>query len=203
MDEDWDIMNEIEEEQNGGAVAGKKGALSKVQVQDSQTGDMPLGPDQAPESSDDEEVLGRGDRPRKPWKKKGLKRQTRRVIMRPVARKAGKEGDLEDVPEEDEEQADQQVENVPETQPVEGEYGSEAYESNEGDDRDGDLKSIKRRVTKPKTLENGKAAESPAKKAKPKRKVNELAHANFCKLKIKNKNSKAGGRGGRKFGGRR
>ncbi|SMR56283.1 unnamed protein product [Zymoseptoria tritici ST99CH_3D1] len=212
MDEDWDILNEIEEEQqNGGAVVAKKiSTSSQVLVQDSQTGDMPLGPDKAPESSEDEEVLGKGDRPRKAWKKKGLKRQTRRVIMRPVKRKAGKEGaGLEDVAEEEEEGQEvieKEVEVVPETQLVDGREESDAYESSgeeESDEEGAGKKTSKRKVTKAKE-KDGEAGNGKEEKIKPKRKVNELAHANFCKLKIKNKNSKANGKGGgRKFGGRR
>ncbi|KJX99426.1 dna replication regulator sld2 like protein [Zymoseptoria brevis] len=213
MDEDWDILNEIEEEQGrDGVVAGERtAASSKVLVQDSQTGDMPLEPDKAPESSEDEEVLGKGDRPRKAWKKKGLKRQTRRVIMRPVKRKPGKEGaGLEDVAEEEEERQEvieKEVKVVPETQLVDGGTAGDAYESS-GNEEESEAevsgkKSAKRKVTKRKERD-GEVEEAQEKKVKPKRKVNELAHANFCKLKIKNKNSKANGKGGgRKFGGRR
>lgn len=188
MDDDWDVMNEIEQEEEGG---GPTKAVSKVLVQDSQAGDMPLGPDQAPESSEDEEAPGRGgDRPRKPWKKKGLKRQTRRVIMRPVKHKAGKEDDLAKDNVSD-------VELVPETQLVEGGSDDDEYGDIDEDELADGPKKQKKDV-KGKTTQD----DISASKAKPGRKVNELAHANFRKLKIKNKNSKASGKG-RKFGGRR
>lgn len=188
MDDDWDLMNEIEQEEQGG---GAEREVAKVLVQDSQPSDMPLGPDQAPESSEDDEAPGRGDRPQKPWKKKGLKRQTRRVIMRPVTHKAGKEEDLA-------EQGGSDVEATPETQA--GEAGSDNEEHGEA----GEVKPAGR--AKQQTQDSsGLTAQDELStlKAKPGRKVNELAHANFRKLKIKNKNSKANGRGGRKFGGRR
>lgn len=184
MDDDWDVMNEIEQEQEGGGAAK---TAAKLLVQDSQPGDMPLGPDQAPESSEDEEAPGRGDRPRKPWKKKGLKRQTRRVIMRPVKHKAGKEDELAG-------QDGSDAEAIPETQPGEGGPDNDDYDE-AGEDGPTD------KATKQTKTSTAQKDTEPS-KAKPGRKVNELAHANFKKLKIKNKNSKANGRG-RKFGGRR
>lgn len=189
MDDDWDVMNEIEQEQEGGG--GTTKAASKVLVQDSQPGDMPLGPDQAPESSEDEEAPGRGDRPRKPWKKKGLKRQTRRVIMRPVKHKAGKEDEFEA-------QEGSDVEAVLKTQQIEAGLDDDEFDEDGEGELAGEAKKSKKDSSK--TIAQDETSSS---KPKPGRKVNELAHANFRKLKIKNKNSKANGRGGRKFGGRR
>lgn len=189
MDDDWDVLNEIEQEQQDD---GATTEATKLLVQDSQPGDMPLGPDQAPESSEDEEAPGRGgDRPRKPWKKKGLKRQTRRVIMRPVKHKAGKEGDVAG-------QDDGDAEVPPETQPGEKGSGDEEYGDLDEVELAGIVEQQKKGSGIP-TVQDDISASKP----KPGRKVNELAHANFRKLKIKSKNSNGSGRGGRKFGGRR
>ena len=233
MDDDWDIMNEIEAEERGEAPPPRpnKPAPSRVMVEDSQVpeaGDMPLGPDQGAESSEED---GEGDagldaegRPRKVWKKKGLKRQTRRVIMRPVMRKAdtapgvleqrrmGQQGQQED---------DEVVEEtqLPEGPPrsvrgregagedsdfiddgVDGE-GSDAEARHDSQLSHHEEKAEKRRT---KGQKGKKSSREPAKDGKgteKKRKVKPEAHANYRALKIKNKNSKAGGRGGR-FGRR-
>ena len=61
--------------------APPKPRLSQVQVMDSQA-EMPLGPDRGSESEDEdeeEEQLGPDGKPRQVWRKKGLKRQTRRT----------------------------------------------------------------------------------------------------------------------------
>ena len=80
LDEEADIMRELEMEEEEGISAPARLRVSQVQVVDSQVV-MPLGPDRGSESEDDEgeEELGRDGQPRKVWKKKGLKRQTRRT----------------------------------------------------------------------------------------------------------------------------
>lgn len=79
LDEEADIMRELEMEEEG-ISAPPKPRLPQVQVTDSQA-EMPLGPDRGSESEgeEEEEELGRDGKPRKAWKKKGLKRQTRRT----------------------------------------------------------------------------------------------------------------------------
>ena len=79
LDEEADIMRELELEEEG-VKAPSKPRASHVQVTDSQI-EMPLGPDQGSESEDekDEEEVGPDGKPRRVWKKKGLKRQTRRT----------------------------------------------------------------------------------------------------------------------------
>lgn len=81
LDDEAEIMREMEMEEQGISIP-KKPKPPKLLVQDSQT-DMPLGPDrgiETEEESDEEPALGRDSKPRNAWKKKGLKRQTRRVI---------------------------------------------------------------------------------------------------------------------------
>ena len=78
LDEEADIMRELEMEEQG-ILAPARPRVYQVQVEDSQVV-MPLGPDRGLESEEEEEEeeLGRNGQPRKVWKKKGLKRQTRR-----------------------------------------------------------------------------------------------------------------------------
>lgn len=80
LDEEAEIMREMEMEEAGISVPAKPKA-SEFLVEDSQA-PMPLGPDRGLESDDkeeDEPATWHDGKPRKPWKKKGLKRQTRRV----------------------------------------------------------------------------------------------------------------------------
>lgn len=79
MDEEADIMREMEMEEAGISIP-KKPKVPQIQVEDSQAA-MPLGPDRGFESEDEDEQpeLGPDGKPRRVWKKKGLKRQTRRV----------------------------------------------------------------------------------------------------------------------------
>ena len=85
LDEEADIMREMEMEEQGISIPPrKKPKAPQLLVEDSQA-PMPLGPDRGFESednSDEEPELGRDGKPRKAWKKKGLKRQTRRVISK-------------------------------------------------------------------------------------------------------------------------
>jgi hypothetical protein len=83
LDEEADIMREMEMEEQGVSVP-RKVKIPDIQVEDSQA-PMPLGPDRGLESEEDDDEepeLGRDGKPRKVWKKKGLKRQTKRVISR-------------------------------------------------------------------------------------------------------------------------
>ncbi|KXT18842.1 hypothetical protein AC579_8239 [Pseudocercospora musae] len=193
MDDEWDVMNEIEEEEaNEGPL---KKLPVKVQVQDSQDVEMPLGPDQAAESSESEEE--HRNTGRKPWKKQGLKRQTRRAKMKPVMHKPQKA-------EADE--ASEEEEIAPETQP---QYDLEdadelGQDFEDAQDSASDTEKKAKRKAKQKPASSSKVESKEGEKEEPRkkgRKVDPLAHANFRALKIKNKNSKASGRRG-KFGRR-
>lgn len=91
LDEQADIMREMEMEEEGIPVpkrAKQPGIVMAKQpdiiIEDSQA-PMPLGPDRGLESEEDTEgepELGQDGKPRRVWKKKGLKRQTRRVISK-------------------------------------------------------------------------------------------------------------------------
>jgi hypothetical protein len=201
-DEELDLLNELEDEANG--IERPKPA-PKIIVQDSQAGFEGTGLDRDGFVPSDVEVevevvqpvrIGKDGKPMKPWKKKGLKRQHRRVNMRPVAKKAGAHPDtVEEAGSGDEEDA------VQETQHVADEH-SDHEDGSEDECSDAPAKSKSKAKTKSKaTTKNAKdKAETTEKKAPAKRKVKAEAHANYRALKIKNKGSKGGG-GGR-FGGR-
>lgn len=111
MEDEWDVLNEIEAGEDDTVVPKKQ--AEPVQISDSQLVVMPLGPDRAPgESESDEEVaMGANGLPRKVYKKKGLKRQTRKTNIKPVLHKPKKAADLEEKAETDDEE-----ETVGETQ---------------------------------------------------------------------------------------
>ncbi|EMC95959.1 hypothetical protein BAUCODRAFT_34720 [Baudoinia panamericana UAMH 10762] len=211
MDDEWDVLNELEAEERGEPKPVQK---AHVLVAESQGMEMPLGPDQgtgedAASDSEAEVVLGADGKPRKPWKKKGLKRQTKRVIMRPVMHRPKKAEELQRVDEADEEA-------VAETQTVEKadgvvRDGDQAAQVNkeEASGSDFETNGAAHKRDKKKRLDEGNVRQGDAEKASPKqrvaKKVSATAHANFRALKIKNKHSKANGRGGGrgKFGRRR
>jgi len=216
MDDEWDIMDELEAEERGEV---PRPAASKVMVEDSQVAEMPLGPDQGSGSDSDEAsdpgALGADGKPRKVWKKKGLKRQTKRVKMRPVLHKAKKAAELEEREESDEEVVEEtQLAGAPaRTRQKQkhdrlGDGGGDSDNAGEddaasnydGEDAEAGAKPQKAGKPKAVSAKDKKAADDKS-TAKPAKKVNTQAHANFRKLKIKNKNSKANGRG-KRFGRR-
>lgn len=176
MDDEWDILNELEAEENGGLPPKKQ--AEQVQVADSQLVVMPLGPDRAPESESEEEVaLGNNGLPRKVYKKKGLKRQTRRANIKPVLNKPKKAADLEDKGGSDD--GENNDEAVAETQVDDQDTTTHAEDAKgDGQGKDGDKST------------------NPVKRAAKK------VSQNFQKLKIRNQpqNSKAKGKG--RFGRR-
>lgn len=198
LDEELDVLREMESESNPRNQLDK----SRVLVKDSQRPDMPLGPDGGIESDEDglisaDEGKGRDGKPLKVWKKKGQKRTTRRVLMKPNTAKWKPEpawkvgqanGDEEDgVADSQTVSADQSTEwkvhgsDGDEYEDVECIQGVAEAETDKRDASDKDLKK----------------KEGLAKKLK---KISATAHANFRALKIKNKQSKGkkNGRFGRK-----
>lgn len=73
LDEELEAMREMENADEEDSIE------DTVQVIDSQVV-MPLGPDRGIESDESEEEVQNNGVSRKPWKKKGLKRQTKRVV---------------------------------------------------------------------------------------------------------------------------
>lgn len=218
LDDDLEMLRELEAEQNGdnGDAATEKPTAPKVLVGDSQMREMPLGPDggnRAKESEDEEALLakeqgkGRDGKPLRVWKKKGQKRSTRRVVMKPVVAKWKPEVEWNGGNDVEEENAQAEAEQVVvETQTVEGAIGNN--ERGGLGDRDweesleeGDELGIGAGGVRPEQKETKKARDEKkeeAPKQKKKKKIAATAHANFRALKIRNKQSK-----GKKGGGRR
>ena len=205
-DEDLAMMREMEqqeeeEEEAGGGSAPARPTMTakprepEVLIEDSQI-EMPLGPDGEIDSDEDEEDnandgLDVNGQPRRIWKKKGQKRTTRRVIMRPAPRPKAAEP----------QQTTAESQIVHETQLADDVSSDVEFDAGELDeDSDDEFGASKRslKTKKPESQSQQKDSAGPIKKAV--RKISAAAHANYCKLKIKNKNSKAKGRG--RFGRR-
>jgi len=184
LDEELDMLREMED---GDAISTKT-QQPKVMVNDSQRPDMPLGPDGNVESEDDTgayEAKRRDGKSLKVWKKKGQKRTTRRVTMRPNAAKWKPEPGWQGGRGSGDEVEDALVkESQVSKQGASGdELGSEAG-----------IEHAKQKIGKIEGKKEGKEGSV----TKVKKKISATAHANFRALKIKNKQSK-GKRGG-KFG---
>ncbi|KAJ4347192.1 regulatory particle non-ATPase [Didymosphaeria variabile] len=198
LDEEADIMRELEMEAEG-MPAPKRIKVPEIQVKDSQAA-MPLGPDRGLETEDDEDgeesELGPDGRPKRVWKKKGLKRQTRRVIMRPNFIKAKPQPEVQHDESDDEAKvAETQIHIQLDSSDDDGsDYASDASHS---------TKKRKTQQPKPKVASTSQAKEDSKNKEGPvkaaARKIKPWAHANYKRLKIKSKGGNGGkGRFGRK-----
>ena len=211
LDEEADIMRELEMEEQGIPVQAKPSA-SHVLVEDTQVV-MPLGPDRELESEEgeEEEELGRDGQPRRVWKKKGLKRQTRRVIskfavilwfvvhannalVRPTAARPNV------IPEfQHHEDSQNEFVYISETQVhVDGEPAIPDNDDNSDYASDGSYSAKKRKVPA-KKVDNSIEKKSGTEKVK--KKIPATAHANYQRLKIKGKGGNSGKPRGR-FGRR-
>lgn len=193
LDEELDILREMESE----ATSRNRSDQPKTFASDSQGPDMPLGPDGGLESDVDgvehtNDGKGRDGKPLKAWKKKGQKRTTRRVLMKPNIEKwkpepAWKIGQAN----RDEEDGDADTATI-------SAHGStiRGCDSDEFEDIQGSPGATRLGTGRKHALDNGleKKKELPKRKRK---KISATAHANFRALKIKNKQSK-GGKFGRK-----
>jgi hypothetical protein len=195
LDEELDIMREMEMEAEGLPIPKKPKVAAPTIIPDSQPA-MPLGPDQAPESDDEEEDQSR--KPTKVWKKRGQKRTTRRVIMRPTF--------IKSTPQlEPQESEDEELERVEETQMNTTKADNE--DNDDTSDYDDESHTPKKRKTNSKgakVAQKGQSKKSDGEgvvKAAV-RKVKESAHANYKRLKIRGKSGSGNGSKGR-FGRRR
>lgn len=211
IEDELDILRGLENEGNGGGRV--TATMPKIQpssflVKDSQI-EMPLGPDAGSEGWSDDDDLevegkGRGGRPLKIYKKKGQKRSTRKVNIKPTAGKWKPEPEWKGGEEEGD---GDEAEAVAETQT--SAKIPEADGEDQEDDPDADAKyleigeqALRARLVKQRELvaeADAGTSMISATDGKPKKvtKINALAHTNFRALKIKNKNSKAKGKGGR------
>lgn len=169
LDDDLEALREAENEEMGGPPPSRPAEAPKddTLAQDSQTQRLPLGgfDDEAMYDSPVEEPGA----PTTLFKKKGQKRTTRLVKMKPIISKRPS------LP--DQQAQDQEV--IPETQmasSTDNVAHAEISEALGSDFEDGDA------AEKPKT-----APQKDGTMKKATRKVNELAHANFRRLKLKSK----------------
>lgn len=206
LDDELNLLHELEADDTGGGIdtdartyihtAPKR---PKLLVRDSQI-EMPLGADGEGTVSEDEEVvkegLGRDGKPPKIWKKKGQKRSTRRVNLKPNTGKWKPEKEWTAGVETQEDNANNEDKRVHVVETQNLSVGSEK----DSQDRTGD--DVEGENPKPQMTggDHGPSKET-VKKAKKPKKISATAHANFRTLNIKNKQSK-GKRGGR-FGRRR
>ena len=194
LDEELEMLRELE----GHFGPSSKISQPKVLVDDSQRPDMPLGPDGEVESEGEEDIEKEGQRrdgkPLKIWKKKGQKRTTRRVLMKPNVAKWKPEpawkGEAES--EEEDEQAVVEQTQIATQRPNEDYEDELASEKDANEAQGGKKKKMKKKEKEDKNKQGFVA------KVK---KISATAHANFRALKIKNKQSK--GKRGARFGRRR
>ncbi|KAF3010831.1 regulatory particle non-ATPase [Curvularia kusanoi] len=184
LDEEADIMREMEMEEEG-IRPPVKPRTSQVQVTDSQA-EMPLGPDRGSESEqeeEEEEELGPDGKPKRVWKKKGLKRQTRRTNLRP---NAAKPKPVQEFRYNDEESDnDSNAKSVPETQLPED--AGLALSADDDDDSDyaSDVSHSAKKQRAPTKKEATLAEKKEGVVEKVKRKISATAHANYQRLKIR------------------
>ncbi|ETS73481.1 hypothetical protein PFICI_14427 [Pestalotiopsis fici W106-1] len=201
LDEELEAMHEMENEAREESSKAKE--LPKILEPDSQNRQLLDGfDDEAELDSEAEPELGRDGLPLRIYKKKGQKRTTKKVNMKPSRAKRPQQPLNE--PDSDIEEG---AEVVPETQfdsarvigdqewPLDLESEPEFL----GSDYDGEDKQPK----KPKILKEATKMEkeNPIKKAA--KKVNAMAHANFKRLKLRNNGAKGGPGFGSRFRRRR
>ncbi|KAF6219343.1 hypothetical protein HO133_005168 [Letharia lupina] len=199
LDEELDMLREMESE----ITPRNHLDQPKVFVNDSQRPDMPLGPDGGLESDEDgveyaNEGKGRNGKPLKVWKKKGQKRTTRRVLMKPNTAKwkpepAWKVGQAN----RDEEDGIAETQTVSADRSID--WKERGCDSDEYEDIEGSQGATRAENGKRDAFDKLGKKEGLAKKVK--KKISATAHANFRALKIKNKQSK--GKKGGKFGRKR
>ena len=197
LDEELDMLKEMESESAPRNIL----VQPEILVIDSQRPNMLLGPDGGLESNEDgvehsDDGKGRDGKPLKVWKKKGQKRTTKRVLMKPNTAKwkpepAWKVG-----------QADRDEEDgVAETQTPSADRSTDhGCDSDKYEDIERSRGAMGAGNERMHALDNGlENSKDSAKKVK--KKISATAHANFRALKIKNKQTKVN-RGSR-FGRRR
>ena len=214
LDDDLDALHEMENEgaeptRHKPVPKPKPTAEKYILVPDTQIQQLPLGglDDEAMYDSPEEQQLGRDGLPMnlKVYKKKGQKRTTRMVKMKPIWMKrpenAGQEAQEAREGEDEEEEVVKETQFDDMTEPADfgTRSGSEFGGSDSESEDEGQAKSkAKAKAAKSKAKADAKTAtkdkaakkDGPVKKAA--RKVNELAHTNFRRLKLKNNGAKGG-----------
>ncbi|EPE03351.1 dna replication regulator sld2 [Ophiostoma piceae UAMH 11346] len=210
LDEELDIMREMETEtdeaaEGAGTVDDSQRELQQLEALEAledgskgEGGQRLLGgfDDEGLYDSEPEEAHDRGQ-PLRLYKKKGQKRTTRLVNMRPTRTKRVEANNG----------GDDSSDVVPETQArtsVDGDAGENGGDGeNDGSDYEDGTTKTKPSKSKAKTKTKPAQAHPEGAVKKAVRKVNELAHANFKRLKIKNTGTKGGPRFNSRFRRRR
>jgi DNA replication regulator SLD2 len=202
-DDDLDALREIENETNGPSKPVNK---STILVEDSQVPVLLGGfDDEAMYDSEPEEIknptLGRDGQPLKIWKKKGQRRTTRRVIIKPVRAKPHPALPAPDSPSEDLVQHDEN--DVPETQQADSSVHANAgnFDSDSGSEYTASEGGTRYRRPNQQKKTKDRTGEGKVKTAV--RKVGAMAHANFKRLKLRNSGSKGGVAHNSRFGRKR
>lgn len=193
-DEDLDALHEMENEAAG--IPSKPVPKAPtvitppkdIQVEESQSR-LPLGgfDDEAMFDSEPEEAKGRDGEPLKIYKKKGQKRTTRRVKMKPVRSKPSQ------IPNADEDSEDELADAIPETQVMD-----ERPEFDEARNFDSDSQSeytASEGGTRYKRADQSKKRKVMGRDGKIRTgvsKVTALANQNFKRLKLRNSGAKGG-----------
>lgn len=211
-EDDMDALHEMENEEGSGTNPSNTTKPAKpakpndeILEPDSQAQQLLGGfDDDTRYDSAPEEALGRNGQPLRVYKKKGQKRTTRKVNMKPTQSKRPQQST--------EEQSDVDDEDVPETQvnttkssgepPLD--LGSDYEFDPSEDEREEPKKKVPAKKVPTKKLDKTKKGEETKKGDKKEgtvkkavRKVNELAHANFKRLKLKNHGAKGPAAGSR------
>ncbi|KAK1971767.1 DNA replication regulator SLD2 [Colletotrichum sublineola] len=182
-DDDLDALREAEGEVSRSKAPPKPS--DDMLAADSQV-HLPLGgfDDEGLYDSPDEEQTGQDGMPLRVYKKKGQKRTTRRVNMKPVHIKRPSD------PAEDGQEEEADEETVPETQAngAADDMQDELAGVGSGSDDEFDESASRAKTTK----KTAKKTEKMGTVKKAVRKVNEMAHTNFRRLKLKNNGAKGG-----------
>ncbi|KAI2616773.1 DNA replication/checkpoint protein [Hypoxylon sp. NC1633] len=193
LDEDLEALHDMENDESESKTIEPPKAKEAILEPDSQAQQLLGGfDDEGLYDSPPEEVLGRDSQPLRAYKKKGQKRTTRRVNMKPTKSKRPQQTPDEE-PEHD---AEEDV--IPETQVDATKTGDDLLSNLEPDsefdpsEEEGEKAKGKKLTGKTKKLDK-----KEGKIRKTARKVNELAHANFKRLKLRNNGAKGAAPGSR------
>lgn len=211
-DEDLDVLREMEMEEIGG---GPDSALKpnpapkaklhippatkdNILVADSQTNLVGAFDDEAKFDSEGEEpALGRDGQPLKVYKKKGQKRTTRRVKMKPTRSQPPPRPDPpgSKIPadeDSDDERPDPGLDVVPETQQDETAPFEDARNFDSDSQSEYTASEGGTRYRRPDQSKKRKGVTKDGKIRKVARKVGAAAHQNFKRLKLRNSGAKGG-----------
>lgn len=198
-DDDLEALHEMENEtETGSKPTSKTDAMAPeepVLVKDSQPG-FPLGgfDDEADYDTEPEEIknptLGRDGQPLKVYKKKGQKRTTRRVKMKPS--RAKPQSRPEPIAEESEDELAQDEALVLETQIDESADFAEARNFDSDSQSEYTASEGGTRYKRPDQSKKQKRITKDGKIKTVARKVTAVAHQNFKRLKLRNSGAKGG-----------